>query len=233
MLISGRRKLRSDTEALSQHATDLQTSKILERGNALRRRIVAWAGVQQLYMPVVAGLRLQDEEGGGEVLRPFDVKLYLPSETVGMGSCDPHLQEYEWLLREAQALDALGSLRQHVLCRTHLLHNKNANVRGQQETLRSWTAIQGLDNAIKMDASRYRKARRALEVLALPLGKSSSWEAVYKTLEEGDIRGMSVAENGRTQGTQEVSWIWKVQNWKGTESEELDEGEFCSTPHDH
>lgn len=56
-----RRRLGIDRGALSPHPTNTQLAKLLERSNALQRKITAWMEIQQVYMPGASVLRERDE----------------------------------------------------------------------------------------------------------------------------------------------------------------------------
>ena len=183
-------------------------------------------------MPAIAHIRAQNEEESGDVPRLFDIPLYLPSAVVGKVTCDRNLMEYEWSLREAQALDALSDLRQHLLCRSHLWYDHQRNIRGQREGTRSWATLDALKGSIDMDAMRYRVARQALTVLSMTLQKGDSWKTVYQELHDSDIKGLKVDENDGTEGTMISTWIWKVPGLAGNKSDELQEGLSHSQHHD-
>jgi hypothetical protein len=177
-------------------------------------------------MPSVAQLRTQDEEAGGPALQPFDIPLYLPSEVVNKLPCDRTLLEFEWSLREAEALDALSDLRQHLLCRSHLWYDRAKNVRGQREGMRSWATLDTLKRRVDTDAAHYRAARKALLALSGHLDKGESWKLKFQELHEDDMKGLTVDENEGTEGTVITTWIWKVPGLAEDNSAELQEGMY-------
>jgi hypothetical protein len=111
-------RLAKDIELLGGHPTDLQCTKLQERGNILRRKIEQWSKVQLLYMLVVTHLRALDMPTSRTHLteeKAHEIKLWLPSKIYGdatdpVHQCDATLSHYEWELRRAQAYDALDDL---------------------------------------------------------------------------------------------------------------------------
>src|ERR1700712_4137808 len=99
-----RRRLRADKAGLGIHATDNQEGKLLQRSNSLQRRIEAWVKVQELYMPMVAALRMRDMSSG-VIVAPESFQLWLPSQVGGSAACDPKFRIIEWRLQYAQAHD--------------------------------------------------------------------------------------------------------------------------------
>ncbi|KAG1723397.1 hypothetical protein EDB19DRAFT_1898082 [Suillus lakei] len=95
------RRLEFDAKVAGQHATDAQKGKLIQRVNALRRRIDTWA------------------QGA--------VVSSLPHRVL----CDDHLLKHEWELREAQAYDTLNDLRTVLNLRYHLYKYKDTFIRGQ------------------------------------------------------------------------------------------------------
>lgn len=113
-------------------ATSLQQARILERSNALRRRIDAWIEIQHLYIPSLASIRAAaDQEGGGKPLAVHDIELYLPSRIHSMVLCDILLLEHEWELRYAQGHSILNDLRGLLLMESMMLKSKSRHSRGQ------------------------------------------------------------------------------------------------------
>jgi hypothetical protein len=199
-----RYRLRAD-HAAERQPTDLQRAKLLERGNALRRRIHAWQEIQQLYMPRV--MRLRSLGDSDTVPQPYELPLLLPSAVMDKVSCDNLLLEHEWRLRYAQAHDYLEDLRNHLLLRTQLYRFKDRFAFGQRAGTRSHTAIAGLEAKIAADAARYRRQRAALLRLGPCLGYAG-WETMLRPLEDTDLTGFGDG----TEGRRILSWIWRVSS---------------------
>ncbi|XP_006459194.1 hypothetical protein AGABI2DRAFT_116169 [Agaricus bisporus var. bisporus H97] len=82
--------------------------------------------------------------------RAFDCKLYLPSEVLAVKHhialkaatfVDRSLMEMEWVLREAQAKDALTSLRSHLRVDSYLNKYKQIYACGVSQNTRSQVLI--------------------------------------------------------------------------------------------
>ncbi|KAI0690347.1 hypothetical protein C8T65DRAFT_588017, partial [Cerioporus squamosus] len=206
-------KLRADSAALSASPTDLQRAKILERQNALQRRVDGWRGVQQLFIPSVATLVAQPR--ADDSILPQDHPLFLPSTACTWVTIPQLLLEHEWRLREAQAYDALTDLRGHLEVRAYLYRYKDEQVRGQKEITRSHDVIHGIDSKIKLNTSRYRAAYTALTTLSAALSKID-WRGSLQPLNDGDIWHIAAGDGSGSEGRREISWIWKAS---GVDSE--------------
>jgi hypothetical protein len=206
-------RVKADYAALGPHATMRQHAIVTERSNVLLSKINAWMAIQQLYMPGTAALRIKDAENaptGGPDLKPWDIKLYLPSEVGLQMPCDQKLQECEWKLREAQAYDSLDEVRDSLRLSTHLYKHKKAFVRGQRPNTRARTVISRADTKTQAAAAKYRTARHALVRLGNLLGKPSDWKTRLKILNPTDVRAMNAPLLGESEGRRSISWIWLV-----------------------
>jgi hypothetical protein len=141
-MIFCRRVLAFDVAATGLHPTDRQRRAMIERTSKLRRKIVAWAEVQQNFFPALANVRQREDEerartsAGQSVpgLRVSDMVLWLPSavaaapgpdvEGVAIGKA---VQEHEYRLRVGQANEALHEVRRLLLVRTHLYKLKDTH----------------------------------------------------------------------------------------------------------
>ncbi|KAF8078862.1 hypothetical protein FPV67DRAFT_1558069 [Lyophyllum atratum] len=204
------RLLRRDMKSLGPHATSLQRSKIIERGNRLWRKIEAWTSIQQLYMPGAAVLRSREEkQGGDEQISATNINLFLPSKIVTSAPCDSEFLTYEWRLRYAQAHASLHDIRRAILLRTQMYKTKDQIVRGQRMLTRSLALIATVQSRITAGAEKYREVRGALVTLAAKLFKTG-WEHDLQVLTDDDLRGLMSAEGERSEGRHTLSWIWKV-----------------------
>jgi hypothetical protein len=190
----------------------LQLAKMQERRNSLKRKIKAWTTVQHLYMPAVSVLRGRDDRDASDEAAerpPQDFALYLPSSLQSRVSCSLKLQMYEFRLREAQAYEALEKVRQHLRLRTHLYKHKDKHVTGQRANTRSQNIINRTQGKVNACAATYTRARNALAKLSAPLGEFG-WRSRLLALGPDDIRPLKEGEEGDSEGTRKLSWIWKV-----------------------
>ncbi|KAF7783272.1 hypothetical protein Agabi119p4_2648 [Agaricus bisporus var. burnettii] len=215
-LEDAQQRLRTDLMAAGLHPTSLQQAKYQERCNVLSRRLEAWFPVQAYFVPGVTLLRTLDAQRE-RVLEPriFDKKLYLPSEIVSLKLpdklqaamfMDPYLMQTEWILREAQAKDALNSLRSHLRVDSYLHKYKQMHARGVSENTRSQILVKQNLARVKSAVIKYRKAYQALVALEGPLKKGLQWRNYLHPLEDKDVIGLPVAGVG--EGNRTLSWIW-------------------------
>jgi hypothetical protein len=75
-------------------------------------------------------------------------------------------------------------------------------------------------------ANKYQAAHGALSALAPPLRKVG-WNLKYRVLDKkNDIRGMSVAETGVSEGRRQLSWIWLVEGVGDDQNEVIQDSEL-------
>jgi hypothetical protein len=206
-------RVKADVAALGPHATQRQHALVVERSNVLLSKIKTWIDIQHLYMPGAALLRIKDAEKsqtGGPDIKPWDIRLYLPSEVGLQATCDHILQEHEWKLREAQAYDSLDEMRDSLRLSTHLFKHKKAFVRGQRPNTRARSVISRANAKSEAAAAKYRTARHALVRLGTMLGKPRDWKKVLKVLLPTDVRAMNAPLLGESEGKRSISWIWFV-----------------------
>ncbi len=202
-----RRRLKVDYEALSIHATDLQRARIQERQNQLRRKIDAWADIQQLYMPGIAAHRDRLMSQSDAAAMSHNIPLLLPSAASGFLSIPTNMLEHEWSLRHAQAHEALSDLRGHLEVRSHLYKVKDRFVRGQHANTRALSVITTVNAKINMDVERYRVAYHAMYILSAPLAKTD-WQGGLRSLTNADIRHVTETDGVESEGRRKLSWIW-------------------------
>ncbi|KAG1744823.1 hypothetical protein EDB19DRAFT_1894525 [Suillus lakei] len=210
------RRLEFDAKVAGQHATDAQKGKLIQRVNALRRRIDTWARVQLLYMPGVSHLRSPDDIA--TEAKVHNINLFLPSSLPHRVLCDDHLLKHEWELREAQAYDTLNDLRTVLNLRYHLYKYKDTFIRGQRANTRANGIINNAEHRIDALSLKYTTSRGALLKLASRLGKNDDWERSLKPLDKQKDAVPLKHDDGQTVGQQSISWIWKTS---GSNSNEL------------
>ena len=204
-----RRSLRTEAGRLWEHALDRQKTKLLLRSNALQRKIDAWSRIQLLYCPSVARLRSSLATEITRTINPYDIPLWLPSQIKGQAIVSRHLQQIEWKLRLAQAYEALDTLRHHLQVRAYLYKFKDRFVRGQGANTRARNAISGAQGKIDVAAAEYRAAYDALLVLGSIL-LEFEWKSKLLPLLPADIRDLSEAASGESEGRRTISWIWRT-----------------------
>ncbi|KAI0689311.1 hypothetical protein C8T65DRAFT_700284 [Cerioporus squamosus] len=202
------RKLLTDSSALGSYPTDMQRAKLIERQNALQRRIDGWRKIQNLFMPSVVTLITQAGSGDDSPL-PQRLPLFLPSAACIEVVVSPCLLNHEWRMRQAQAYDALTDLRGHLEVRAYIYQYKDQHVRGQREITRSRDIVNGIEAKIKLDAARYRAAYIALTTLSGALSKVN-WRGPLQPLLDSDIRHVAAGDGTGSESRRELSWIWKA-----------------------
>ncbi|KAG6916283.1 hypothetical protein DXG01_007524 [Tephrocybe rancida] len=206
------RILRIDNAALGGHSTDLQRSKILERGNRLFRKIEAWTSIQTLYMPHVATIRAEDDRtGGSDPPSTINMNLYLPSSIIDRIPCDPKFVEYEWRLRFAQAHGTLNDIRRGILLRSQMWKSKDKLVSGQRLHTRSHALLAKAKARVDAATEKYRQIYDALTILARHLLKIG-WDNDLRPLTDADIRGITADEDELSEGRRSISWIWRMSS---------------------
>lgn len=166
--------------------------------------------IQEIYIPSTALIRLRAEAAaleGDEPVPASSIPLLLPSALPPRTQIEAKFQEFEWRLRQAQAADALHSLRQHLRLQAHLVNFKYRFDRGQHENLRSGDTIKRLRVKIDESVERYRVARKALTLLS-PILKKTGWASALPILKDEDVRQMAAGLEGDTEGKRTISWIW-------------------------
>ena len=208
-----RRRLAEDFKALGLHPTSKQIATLVERSNNLRRRIANWIELQERCMPEARISRQREAMAKPDGIAPYkpqDIPLHLPSSyKLQIPLQQPELRTYELRLREGRAHDALHEMRQHLRIRTHLLHQKDRYARGVRHNTRANTAIKKCQAKVDRAAEKYRTSRNAMMVLSDSL-TVPDWADTLPVLKAEDVRGLSDALMGESEGTRRPSWIWTV-----------------------
>ncbi|EAU81022.1 hypothetical protein CC1G_10141 [Coprinopsis cinerea okayama7 len=209
------RKHVEDANDLGAHATSSQLASVLESSNRLRARIATWTEIQALYMLFVVLLREKATTAtpnGTPSTKVEDIPLWLPSAVIRLTPRHhPHLKlaEYEWKLREGQASDALHQIRHHLRLSSFLYKNKRQHSRGVRANTRANAAQEKVQVRIKRETAKYRAARNVMLDLAKVYKQArAGWEVEFRELREGDVRNLSEADVGQSEGKRTVSWIW-------------------------
>jgi hypothetical protein len=162
---------------------------------------------------------LRKQESKKETVKPFEVRLWLPSQIGKSVSFDLSLAEIEYKLRNGQAHEALGVLRRNLQIRATLYDVKNRWLRGQGANTRALNAIATVQARIAAARDEYRQARTALFALADLLGHDNI-DKEFLPLEDKDIRSMTEAESGQGETRRTLSWIWRRVNAADATEEE-------------
>ncbi|KAJ7592036.1 hypothetical protein C8J56DRAFT_781105 [Mycena floridula] len=207
------RKLSSDSKKLGLHSTDVQKRKLVEGSNILRRRIMAWFEVQAMHVPGIAILRAKDAASATseEGLPDFRARLWLPSEIGDLILINPKLQQYEWVLREAQANDALEGVRSQLRMNAFLVKRKIDYASGVRENNRSNSTIQNTSSKMRAHADRYRVARKALWNLRDFIDdKPASFFEHFRELHDEDCKPLPIdrLQVGEGRAIRVITWIW-------------------------
>ncbi|RXW17178.1 hypothetical protein EST38_g8677 [Candolleomyces aberdarensis] len=223
------RSLKTLTKSLWDHSQDRQITRVKLRSNALTRKLEEWFSLLQLYIPASLSLRKREkrepqkkESQKKEGPKPFEVKLWLPSQIGKLASFDRSLADIEYKLRNAQAHEALGVLRRNLQIRATLYDVKNRWLRGQGANTRALNAIATVQARIVAARDEYRQARAALLALADFLGYPNV-DKEFLPLEDQDIRSMVEAEPGQGETRRKLSWIWRRVNAADATEEETQE----------
>ena len=204
---------------------------LAERSNRLRRRLANWIAVQEWYMPEARMSRQQDAKcnpDGIASYKPQDIPLHLPSSyNFRTRLQQPELRTYELRLREGRAHDALHEMRQHLRVRTHLYQQKDKYARGVRHNTRANSAINKCQAKVNRAAEKYRLSRDAMLSLSDPL-VVPDWNDTLRALKAEDVRGLSEALMGESEGRRRPSWIWTMNTGVvgGSADQAGDEGTY-------
>ncbi|KAG1787612.1 uncharacterized protein HD556DRAFT_1434387 [Suillus plorans] len=207
-------RLRADKDGRGLHVTDNQEGKLVERSNALQRRLNSWVKMQELYMPNMAAMQISDNATATKASSISSTaegfKLWLPLQIGRSLPCDESLQRVEWRLRYAQGHDALHSLRSCLRAQTAILKYKDRNLRGQGANTRARNTLQAIDTRIEAATRKYESS----------LLNESGWQSSLHPLNHQDIHLMSDILWGESEGRRKLSWIWNMWGAGGSEKDD-------------
>jgi hypothetical protein len=213
---------------LKSKVSDLKQTDIMDKRQALRRRIERWQDVQTTYMPAVSDLRtrLHSPSSSDRFSRPELIPLYLPSAlpSSSYSTLNADFFGKEIRLRVAQADDALAELRKLLRITLGLWDYKHTQL-GPSQGASTWarTMISRFRDKINRCADRYRAAYSSLKVLN-PTGE---WALRLLELTAADVKPpRRDKENDITEGKHVLSWIWIVQRGESVVSEDASEEEI-------
>lgn len=165
-------------------------------------------------MPFVSRLRANEDCASSSMDATPAVEainLWLPSAVGPDTQCPTQLHRFEWMLRYAQANDALKDIRNLLRLRSHLYKFKDNNIVGQAANTRARSTINKTDVKVSMAAERYEVARAALTSLAQILDEGPAWQDIFKPLNRNrDLKSLKDMWEKETEGTRHLLWIWKT-----------------------
>jgi len=211
--ISFRCRLAEDFKALGLHPMSKQVASLVERSNHLRRRIANWIELQEQFMPEARITRQWDAKAKPDGIaphKPQDIPLHFPSSyKFRIPFQHRDLWEFEFRIREGWAHDALHEMCQHLRIRTHLLQRKDKYSQGVCHNTRTNTAINKCQAKVNRATEKYRRSRDAMlalsDLLIIP-----DWVVTLPVLKAEDVRGLSEALMGESEGKWHPSWIWTM-----------------------
>ncbi|KAJ7888386.1 hypothetical protein B0H14DRAFT_3081962 [Mycena olivaceomarginata] len=256
------RRLEVAVRAL-RNPSPTQKLDFTKRRTALLKRIHKFRELQTVYMPsvraVLTNIQKQMYDGSGEEL-PEVTRLFMPSEIADPRSrervCAMGLPTLEARLREAEAAEALESVRVGLRTRTMTNRYKLRNYTGQGLMTKGQGILRQINIRIHIAKLRYRYSRAAL----VALRGHGDWEERLRMLDDDDIRGLNeraltaeekaqnkqwadiggaIIEGGIAraagvasgEGSHTLSWIWyQVGAGEGENDERLEEAlrvEWC------
>jgi hypothetical protein len=184
----------------------LQLAEINEQRAVLHRQIRKWQLVQSFYLPAVSAWQASELTEDGEVVDAEEVLLYLPSGCPSTMTVPQDLVAMEKRMRIAQAEDALIELRRLLRISSGLWQYKKTQVAPSQRAgTRARSLISRFKDKIDRCADRYRVARRALVSLD-PQG-FTEWANRFRELKAEHVKGPRRAEEDKSEGRRELSWI--------------------------
>ncbi|EIM90992.1 uncharacterized protein STEHIDRAFT_44851, partial [Stereum hirsutum FP-91666 SS1] len=203
----------------ARHATHLQRADLEDRRSSLHRRIQRLRDLQTHLMPDLRlKLDMTEQAFKGRRSDAETTPLHLPSSlppNVRAATCSSYLIEAEQQLREAEAFDALESLRNQLRTRTFMSRYKISNITGQRTNTRAQEILTRVEGRLHLVKLRYRRARTAvMSLLGEQRWMENGMGAKLRELKDEDVRGLSDAvlkEADKASVSEKqikMSWIW-------------------------
>ncbi|KAJ3550384.1 hypothetical protein NMY22_g526 [Coprinellus aureogranulatus] len=192
--------------------SEMELTRVKLKSNAIIRKVEAWYRIIQVEIPSTILLREKNASNTSKTIKAYDLPLWLPSEIGKKAPFPLPLGEIEYRLREAQALDALTTIRRNLQRRVTVWDLKDRWLRGQGANTKALNLLSTLQQKIKSAKEEYDQARSAILSLAPILGKTNA-EKVYLVLKDSDLvplsaESVTAPSKGQTKHTG-ASWIWK------------------------
>ena len=222
-----RRRVYLEYDALGEHSTDLDRSKVQEHKNSLLRKLHEFIELRRLFLPSAVfgdeepdaltedttdrvvdnndpdSAELDDDE------EPWDVELHLPSDLLAEDrKCERTYVRYEFLFRISQAHTTLKELRAQLLQQDHMVLSKKKYTRGTAMITMSNSLLRDIGTRIKEEKRRYRDIHRRLRLLWANLNSEEAgplddltdqleWMEVLKELKSGEARGLTCLDGNK------------------------------------
>ena len=92
---------------------------------------------------------------------------------------------------------------------------------GQSAQTRAQNLIARVESKVNASASKYTDARNAMSDLGTLLHIQPTWQRTLRRLQKEDIRHLSEANDGDTEGRRTPSWIWMTEGVICEDSDDL------------
>ena len=155
--------------------------------------------------------------------KPESIQLWLPSSLpTGLHKmgCVNGLVDKEYCLQLAEADDALVALHRQLCITTGVFNYKKTHVSGtgQKANTQAWTMLSKLTTKTQPIANQYHMAHKALAIL----NPNGDWQCWLCLLHQADIQGPTRTDDDKSEGRQELSWIWVTMNRVPIEGDEFE-----------
>ncbi|KAJ7062409.1 hypothetical protein B0H15DRAFT_926073 [Mycena belliarum] len=187
------RFLAIDVKAIS-NPTPTQELDFMKRRKGIIKRIRAFRKLQRAYMPNVRRFLTEAQRAQWDTEADRDaeaIRLFLPSDIADGGkrvkACASGLPDVEGDLREAEAHEALETIRQGLRMRTMTNRFRVRNSTGQRALTRGQGVLRQNNVRIHKGKLRYRYARNTL----CRLRGNGPWERKLQVLQEADVRALN------------------------------------------
>lgn len=178
------------------YSTSIQKIDREDRRTNLYRKVQKFRDRQSTVMPLLRPhLRIDDAVFRGQRNQAETIPLHMHSSIplpVRTTICSQELIDAEAQLRQAEAFDALDTLRNHLRNRTFAQGFKTRNSVGVRATTKAQEVLNHIEARIYFAKTRYRHARHAhLSLFGEERWIAEGWDKKLKELREEDVRGIS------------------------------------------
>lgn len=236
-MTSSRRRLRSEISNVGPTPTPGEESGILDRRQAIRRRIKAYSKYQRQYFTNYDALLAADEEERRQECLPSPepelTVVYVPSNSPGHAG--ELVCSHEVRLREAQCTDVMVVLRNRLLAIRQFLNVRNKFISGQVARTRAQKLIDTLHRKIVDLAIKYRECFQSYvwlvgEEAALPLRRLEKENIRVFNVEEADSEAIKNLNRLDGRDPRSTASRRKVASRRPADNRRDPPGESKSTP---